>query len=100
MFNHSAILAEWFKGTDSKDDDALVFGKLIHAGRCPAQTNITSNWVLICRAGVEFIPLVAETLGGLAEDTIHITRLHYVQQTFLPPCCYCPVVGEFHHLDA
>ena len=32
VFNHRAILAEWFKGTDSKND-ALVFGKLIHAGR-------------------------------------------------------------------
>ena len=69
VFNHRAILAEWFKGTDSKND-ALVFGKLIHAGWCPAQSNITSPG---CRsAGVEFIPIVAETLGGLAEDTIHI----------------------------
>ena len=44
VFNHRAILAEWFKGIDSKND-ALVFGKLIHAGRCPAQTNITSHCV-------------------------------------------------------
>ena len=51
MFNHRAILAEWFKGTDSKND-ALVFGKLIHAGWCPAQTNITSHWVPVCRGGV------------------------------------------------
>ena len=32
VFNHRAILAEWFKGKDSKNE-ALVFGKLIHAER-------------------------------------------------------------------
>ena len=51
VFNHRAILAEWFKGTDSKND-ALVFGKLIHAGRCPVQTNITPHCVPVCRGGV------------------------------------------------
>ena len=51
VFNYRAILAEWFEGTDSKNE-ALVFGKLIHAGRCPAQTNITSRWVPVCRGGV------------------------------------------------
>ena len=38
------------------------------------QRKLTSH-VTGCRsAGVEFIPLVAETLGVLAEDTIHIIR--------------------------
>ena len=71
VFNHRAILAEWFKGTDS-NNDALVFGKLIHAGRCPAQTNITSHCVPVCRGGVH--PYRGRDVGrsGGSEDTIHI----------------------------
>ena len=36
------------------------------------QRKLTSHLTGCQSAGVEFIPLVAETLGGLAEDTIHI----------------------------
>ena len=111
MFNHRAILAEWFKGTDSKND-ALVFGKLIHAGRCPAQTNITSHCVPVCRGGVH--PHRGGDVGrsGGGHHPHHLvvwgghcpegwpTRLHYLHQTSVPPCCYCPVAGEFHPLDA
>ena len=108
MFNHRAILAEWFKGTDSKND-ALVFGKLIHAGWCSAQTNITSHWVPICRGGVHphrggdvgssgggHHPHHPVVWGGHCPEDWP-TRLHYLHQTSL---CYCPVAGEFHPLDA
>ena len=40
------------------------------AGRCP----LTSHLAGCQSAGVEFIPIVAETLGGLAKDTIHVIR--------------------------
>ena len=36
------------------------------------QRKLTSHLTGCRSAGVEFIPIVAETLGGLAEDTIHI----------------------------
>ena len=36
------------------------------------QRKLTSHLAGCRSAGVEFIPIVAETLGGLAEDTIHI----------------------------
>ena len=38
------------------------------------QRKLTSHVTGCWSAGVEFIPLVAETLGVLAEDTIHIIR--------------------------
>ena len=38
------------------------------------QHKLTSHLTGCRSAGVEFIPIVAETLGGLAEDTIHIIR--------------------------
>ena len=38
------------------------------------QRKLTSHLAGCRSAGVEFIPIVAETLGVLAEDTIHVIR--------------------------
>ena len=58
-------------------------------------------------AGVDFIPIVAEALGGLAEDSLHHPlsreghcsegqppRLHHLHQASLPPSRHRPVAGE------
>ena len=45
-----------------------------HALQVGVHCKLASN-LLACRStGTNFIPLVAETLGGLAEDTIHTVR--------------------------
>ena len=43
-----------------------------HALEVGTRWKLTSHLSDCCAAGVEFFPLVAETLGGLAKDPIHI----------------------------
>ena len=45
-----------------------------HALRVGVQRKLTSNLSACHSVGIEFIPLVVETLGGLAEDTILTIR--------------------------
>ena len=45
-----------------------------HALQVGVQRKLTSNLPACCEAGVECIPIVAETLGGLAEDAIFTVR--------------------------
>ena len=41
-----------------------------HALQVGVQRKLASNLSACCSSGTDFVPLVAETLGGLAEDTI------------------------------
>ena len=45
-----------------------------HALQVSVQRKPTAHLSACCSAGVEFIPIVLETLGGLAEDTITTTQ--------------------------
>ena len=41
-----------------------------HALNVGVQSKLTAHLANCCAAGIEFIPIVAATMGGLAEDTI------------------------------
>ena len=68
VFNHRAILAEWFKGTQTLRMMLWSFGKTDPWRSVSMQCKLTSHLAGCRSAGVELIPIVAETLGGLAED--------------------------------
>ena len=63
-----------------------------HALQVGVQRKLTSNLPACREAGVECIPIVAETLGGLAEDAIFTVRSHH--QTYFPEVRHCPLAGQ------
>ena len=79
-----------------------------HALQVGVQRKLTSNLPACREAGVECIPIVAETLGGLTEDAIlyrplpgpgncRPSRLHgpYIyHQTYFPEVHHCPLAGQ------
>ena len=84
-----------------------------HALQVGVQRKLASHLSACRSAGVDFIPVVAETLGGLAEDSIAIIRSlgkaisqshhpgrFYLHQTPLSQSRCCPVAGECMPLAA
>ena len=77
-----------------------------HALQVGVQRKLASHLSACRSAGVNFIPIVTEVLGGLAEDTISMRiwgghwsesrppKLHHLHQAALSSCGRLPVAGE------